>query len=429
MIDDLGKEGLSFYPYAHSKQVPQSSLKTPHLNAFATGNDTRIFDNFHTTPICWSTRIETLTGQKTWEIGARTNPYTWQPEMEESPTDVLSHYLHGYDTAAFGKWHLTPFVEETPSHALKCGFDEFALTFENFDDSKRNRYYGSLWTTHKMNGESTRLGPARFVDDEAVVACCEFLTSTKRRRKPWYAQLWFNLTHSPVVKVPGYQGGDAQLDKFSGMVEYVDELVGRVLEALEQSGQSENTLVIVTSDNGGNGFAGGKKSDISEKGINVPFLIRWPGSVEAGRESRLAQCTDIFPTLTGLTGNYQSRKYARSIAPLFRSGANAVHDYIAMNFWIGNWVVLNQSWSLRTPPHCRTESHIRACKTGLRLAELDRVHWQDEGFVRITRNLKARDPSSYEAYLELHDIALREGFTELAPTFRETGVRVRNGYE
>jgi len=429
MIDDLGKEGLSFYPYAHSKQVPQSSLSTPHLDRFATRNDTRIFDNFHTTPICWSTRIEALTGQKTWEIGARTNPYTRQLEMDKSPTDLLCGYLHGYDTAAFGKWHLTPFVNETPTHALKCGFDEFALTFENFDDLKRNRYYGSLWTTHRMKGKSKRLDPARFVDDEAVDACCEFLTSPRRRKRPWYAQMWFNLTHSPVVTVPGYKGDDDKLDKFSAMVEYVDHLIGRVFEALERNGRSENTLVIVTSDNGGNGFAGGKKSDVAEKGINVPFLIRWPGIVEAGREARLAQCTDVFPTLTGLTGNYQPRKYSRSIAPLFRDGANVVHDYIAMNFWIGNWVVLNESWSLRTPPHCRTESHLRACKTGLRLANLRRNDWPSEDFVRITRNLKARAPLSYETYIELHEIAMREGLTDLAPTFRETGIRLRGGYK
>ncbi len=370
-LDDVGRDGLPFYPRWGNEQVPAGSLDCPNMDAFARDADTRIFDRMRSTPICWTTRMEAMSGKKTWELGALMDSHTGKLLLKDQPTDLAYRYLTGYRKAAFGKWHLQVPVINPARSASLAGLDEWGLSVEHPQTNARQLYWGSWWVSNRPGDGSRkeRLPEDRFVDDEGVDRTVEFVTQQTARgaddRSPWYCQFWYNLTHEPTVDMPGQPRGDDNFEdvsKFGAMISYADFLFGRIVKALKDTGQYDNTLIILTSDNGGNGFAGGSKGDLSERGIGVPFLVRLPGMVEGGREQRLAQLTDIFPTITHLAGNPQVRQHSRPLFELFNRGNTQIHDHIAMITFNRNWMVADHRWKLRTPWQCRWKQHAESCQ-------------------------------------------------------------------
>jgi arylsulfatase A-like enzyme len=138
------------------------------------------------------------------------------------------------------------------------------------------------------------------------------------RRKPFYVQLWFHAPHSPLEEIPGWfekLTGNASTkplenqDMFRTMVADMDHQIGRVLDSLESLGIEQNTLVIFTSDNGPEPFAGsraglkGAKRYLYEGGIRVPAIVQWTGTIPAGQSSdAFVVSTDLFPTFLDAAG-------------------------------------------------------------------------------------------------------------------------------
>lgn len=146
----------------------------------------------------------------------------------------------------------------------------------------------------------------------------DFIKSHQHSLQPFFLYLAYNAPHTPIQPPQEWvnrvrqrePGASPERVKYVALVEHMDNGIGRVLEALEETGQLSNTLVIYTSDNGGqmtvgatNGPLRGQKGDMYEGGIRVPACMRWPGEIEEGRASDIAaMLMDLFPTVCEAVG-------------------------------------------------------------------------------------------------------------------------------
>ncbi|MEM1318475.1 MAG: sulfatase-like hydrolase/transferase, partial [Pseudomonadota bacterium] len=369
MLDDVGREGLPFYPQFGSDQLPHGTVDAPVMTALAQDGHTRTFDMMRSTPICWGTRFETVTGNKLFELHGQSHRYAADPlqaidpRFDRTPSDLIYSKLNGYRCGAFGKWHLALPEKLTPHHVAKSGLDEWGISFNsNYKDNVERVYYGSEWTTHEAPGATKTLPSDVFVDDAASLAARSFMARSSRGAQPWFCQLWLNLVHDPVIDLSDKSRPLTKVEKLRSMVRYTDKIIGQIIDDLKAAGEFDNTLLIIGSDNGGNGFVGGEKSDVSERGVGVPFLLRWPGMVQGGREGRIAQMTDLYPTMLQAAGTSDPRIYAKSLFPLFHDGQKGIHAFVTQSVFVGNWMVADQNFKLKTPPQCRTAAHAGSCQ-------------------------------------------------------------------
>jgi len=146
----------------------------------------------------------------------------------------------------------------------------------------------------------------------------EVIEQRKNKAKPFFLYLPYNAPHNPIQppadvlkEVTDRESGiEEKRAKLVALIEHMDQGIGKVLSALKESGQMDNTLIVFTSDNGGalrfganNGSLRSGKGDMFEGGIRVPACVVWPGHIEAGtRSDRVAMTMDLFPTFAALAG-------------------------------------------------------------------------------------------------------------------------------
>lgn len=217
----------------------------------------------------------------------------------------------GYRTGIFGKWHLG---DNFPMRAMDQGFQESLVHsgggIGQPSDPPDNRYqdpmlqHNGAWDKH-----------TGYCTDVFTDAAIEFIEANKDR--PFYCHLATNAPHSPLeiddVKVAPYlaMGLPERTAKVYAMIANVDENIGKVLATLHALKLDDNTIVIFMTDNGADArsdtrfSAGlrGQKGTVYQGGIRVPFFIRWPGKVAAGKDvGRLAAHIDVMPTLLDACG-------------------------------------------------------------------------------------------------------------------------------
>ncbi|QDT96660.1 sulfatase-like hydrolase/transferase [Gimesia aquarii] len=318
--DNLGYGDLGCY----GNQI----MKTPQLDRLAQ-QGARLTDFYTASPTCTVSRATLLTGRYPQRIGLN-----HQLSKDENYGDglrkselLIPQYLkqQGYRTACFGKWN----VGFSPgSRPTERGFDEFFGFAAGNIDYYHHFYAGrhDLWRGLKevfVEGYSTDL----FADE-----ACKFIAENKQQ--PFFIYLPFNAPHFPGKrnKQPGqpneWQAPDRAFkdygyspqtknpqERYRAVVTALDTAIGRVLQQLEESGLSENTIVIWYSDNGafmlkerGLEVASNKPLrdggvTLWEGGIRVPAIVRYPGHVKAGTvNSSQIISLDILPTLISLTG-------------------------------------------------------------------------------------------------------------------------------
>jgi len=291
---DIGAQGLS------------KDVKTPNVDSIAS-NGVRFTQGYVTCPVCSPTRAALMTGRYQTRFGHEFNPGPNEAENFGLPTDqvTLPQVLKdaGYATGMVGKWHLG-FRPEM--HPTKRGFDEF---------------FGFLAGAHGYNdvGQgknalmrgTTPADSTDYLTDAFGREASAFVEKHAKGDKPFFLYLAFNAIHSPMQAPPKYMERfasttDPKRQTMLAMLSAMDDAVGQVLGKLREHKLEENTIVVFHADNGGptqgNGSRNdplrGRKGEVYEGGVRVPFLAQWKGKVPAGAECENPVVSiDIFPTV------------------------------------------------------------------------------------------------------------------------------------
>jgi len=303
VADDLGYADVGFHG---CRDIP-----TPRLDGLAAGG-VRCTAGYVSGPYCSPTRAGLLTGRYQQRFGHEFNPGPPSPASRGLGLPVGERTLPevlrgaGFATGLVGKWHLGHAPQFVPQAR---GFDEF---------------FGFLGGAHPYLPAAAERGPNALRRGGDPVAEEEYLTRAfareaeafidRHRDGPFFLLLAFNAVHSPL-EAPADEGdrfaaiGPPRRRTYAAMLAELDAAVGRVLDALDRAGVADDTLVVFFSDNGGpngaarNGDLRGFKASTWEGGIRVPFVIRWPGRVQAGTTfDRPVIQLDLFPTVLAATG-------------------------------------------------------------------------------------------------------------------------------
>lgn len=303
LADDMGPGDLGCYG---GRQAP-----TPRLDQLAR-EGTRFTQYYSASPICSPSRCGIITGNypARWRITSflqtrKGNAACEMADFLDPQAPALPRALKaaGYATGHFGKWHLGGGrdVTDAPKFAA-YGYDEHAGTYESPEPHPDITATKWIWSDQDKVKRWDRT--AFFVD-----RTLDFLD--RNRGKPCFVNLWPDDVHTPWV--PDEVSDKKDLPKnFRPVLAEMDKQIGRLLDGLKARGLEENTIVIFTSDNGAlptfdgarSGGFRGSKLELWEGGIRMPFIVRWPGRVPAGRveDRSIVAAVDLFPTLCALTG-------------------------------------------------------------------------------------------------------------------------------
>lgn len=308
LVDDLGYGDLSSYG--------AKDLQSPHIDALV--EEGIRFDNFYANcPVCSPTRASLLTGRYPELVGVpgviRThaaNSWGYLDPQAVTLADVLK--AAGYHTAIVGKWHLGL---EKPNIPTERGFDHFhGFLGDMMDDYYKHRRHG---INYMRLGEK-EIDPPGHATDLFSDWACDYLDSRQGKDKPFFLYLAYNAPHTPIQPPAEWTAKVKQREpdisdrraKLVALIEHMDAGIGMVIEKLHSTGLAERTLVIFTSDNGGqlgvgahNGPLRDGKQSVYEGGLKVPMCAVWPGRIQPGtRRERIALTMDLYPTICAAAG-------------------------------------------------------------------------------------------------------------------------------
>ncbi|MFT5469039.1 MAG: arylsulfatase A-like enzyme [Verrucomicrobiales bacterium] len=328
IVDDLGYGDLSSYG--------ATDLKTPHIDGLMTKG--MRFDQFYANcPVCSPSRASVLTGLypdnagvpgvvRTPLEGKTSNWGNLRDDVDLMP-EVLKNA--GYHTACVGKWHLGM---EAPDIPTRRGFDHFhGWLGDMMDDYYKHTRHGIPY----MRLQEDLIKPEGHATDLFSQWAVDYISDREKTapEQPWYLYLAYNAPHTPIQppqdwfeKVKARETGISdQRAKLVALIEHMDHGIGQVLEQLEDQQLLEETLIVFTSDNGGqvnvgarNAPLNGGKQDMWEGGIRVSTCAVWPDKIEAGSRSDYPGIgMDFFPTLAEIAGaEIEGKIDSVSFAPL-----------------------------------------------------------------------------------------------------------------
>ncbi len=373
MADDLGVGWVDYFG-------TNEKLKTPNLERLAKSG--MIFNKaYAAAPVCSPTRASCITGQTPAKVGLTTHApgIGLESYLKRSgglgkggavdaetaaflPKDAPSYARElkklGYSTAFFGKWHLagegslktSDGIINKEWHPENYGFDinmggcAYGQPRSYFDP------YRNGTIENRKQGEylTERLG------DEAADHI------RKHHKELFHVTLWLYSVHTPF-KAPKSLVQQNGGDTFLAMVESMDRAVGKVIDALEETGTLDNTLFVFYSDNGGHKPTEGlaeKKGSLLEGGIRVPMVVSWPGKIKAGTTTdEPVSSIDLLPTFVNAAGGDASKMKeieGKDLAPLFEGkkklGREALyfhfpHNRHGLKYIMGS-VIIEGEWKL-----------------------------------------------------------------------------------
>jgi arylsulfatase B len=394
--DDMAVETVGCYG------VGSAPAKTPRLDQLC--DDGMRFDNFWSQPVCSPTRATILTGQYGFRTGmgtpvthpsadypipdkpesspvetgggggggggaggrgagggnrdaqqrerpereGYTEPSNERPKLSVDayglPTALQADASLGYETAAFGKWHLASEENGFLEHPQVIGFDHYA---GNFNGGGVESYYA--WSK-VVDGEIVD-GKTTYATTDVVDDAIDWIEA-RDGDKPWLAWVAFNAPHSPfgappaellsdetVAALAAAGADDGILPDYLAMIEAMDTEIARLLAAMDPA-ELANTYVIFLGDNGTPNTAatapfsrGRVKGTVYQGGVNVPFIVTGPGIAKGEVTQALANSVDLFATILQLAGatedeNLESIKLdSVSLAPVLANSSAQVRDY------------------------------------------------------------------------------------------------------
>jgi len=346
LADDLGYADVSCYG--------RRDFTTPNIDRIA-ARGMRFLQGYANSAVCSATRLALITGRYQYRLRlGLEEPLAGNPEVglpPEHPTLPSLLKRAGYGTSLIGKWHLGALPKFGP---LKSGYDHFfgfrggaVDYFSHVNPLQRHDLWDQDIEVHQVG----------YLTDQLGAHAVDAVDSYSKSGQPFLVSLHFNAPHWPwegpsdeaeSKRVAGtslrhYDGGTQKT--YQHMIEAMDAQIGRVLDALDASGLTENTIVIFTSDNGGERFADtwpftGKKTDLLEGGLRIPMVIAWPARIAPGRTSnQVAISVDWLPTLLAAAGTASDPGYppdGMNLLPALTGNAAAVDRKL---FWRykGKW--------------------------------------------------------------------------------------------
>lgn len=292
LADDLGYADLGCYG---GRAEPSCS---PAIDRMA--SEGLMFTNgYSNSPVCSPTRFALMTGRFQYRLRAgndepiasrhRGSATLGLPPSHPTLPSILRDA--GYLTALAGKWHLGFLPHFGP---LKSGYAEFFGPMSGGVDYFTHRDNSGVHDLYSGEQERERTG---YLTDLISDGAVEFIGRQRGAKAPFLLSVHYTAPHWPwetradeaeskrIGSITHTDGGSVAT--YLTMVRHMDEGVGRIREALKAAGADENTIVVFTSDNGGERFSDtwplvGKKMDLLEGGIRVPYVVRWPARVKPG---------------------------------------------------------------------------------------------------------------------------------------------------
>lgn len=383
LADDLGYGDIGAYG--------QQKIETPHLDQLAKSG--LKFTQFYAgSTVCAPSRSALMSGQHTGHTFIRGNkeiePEGQYPLADSVETIAMLLKQAGYATGAFGKWGLG--MVGTSGDPNKKGFDTF---FGYNCQRQSHRYYPThLWhngqrvplTGNDLNSKKVYAADViqeetlKFIETHKDTSFFLFVPTILPHAElagPMdslyhkYANRWEETPHrgedyGPQASIAGYASVEKPRAMFASMVNRLDEYVGQIVHSLKSNGLYENTVIIISSDNGAHREGGadpdffdstaglrGSKRDLYEGGIRVPLIVHWPNKIPAGKETdHLAAAWDLMPTLAELVGA-PAPQYTDGVSLLptwLGQKKQKTHDYLYWEFHEqgGRQAVRQDHWKL-----------------------------------------------------------------------------------
>ena len=325
ITDDQGYYDLSGHGSPH--------VATPNLDKLR--EQSLRFTRFQVSPTCAPTRSAIMSGRAPFYVGVthtileRERMKLGVPTMPEMLRDA------GYTTGLFGKWHLG---DQDPYRPDQRGFDEVFMHGAggigqsyagSCGDAPGNKYFDPA-----ILHNNTFVKTKGFCTDIFFNQAMSWMESQKDGKKPFFTYITTNAPHGPFIAPDSYKkkfqeaGFPSSTVGFYGMIENIDDNVGRLTAKLAEMGIENDTLLIFMTDNGPsasqyNGDHKGKKNSVDEGGTRVPSFWRWPGVLKPGTDvDRIANHFDILPTFAAIAGGEPKEKaqlHGRSLTPLLKN--------------------------------------------------------------------------------------------------------------
>ena len=394
LADDLGYGDLSCYG--------RPDYQTPVLDGLAR-QGLRFTSAYAAAPVCTPTRCAYITGRYPQRLPVGlAEPLTASSPLDlglppDHPTIASLLKANGYETSLVGKWHLGWKPEFGPN---RHGFDEFFGVLSGAVDYFTHR------AADARGGSDAEGGGRDLWQDLTPIERMGYLTDLLTDRaveivarphaKPFFLSLQYTAPHAPwegpedeaighTTHGPGPMVAGGSLKIFATMMKRMDAGIGRVLKALQRSKLDRNTLVIFTSDNGGERYSYNwpfsfEKGNLHEGGTRVPAIVRWPGVVPGGRVTDQAAITmDWTATILGVTGTAADAAFpleGENLMPVC-SGQRAPYDRTL--FWrvrgfdaarVGPWKYLKDE----SGEHLFDLTNDPGEKSDLRLTHADRFN-------------------------------------------------------
>lgn len=405
--DDMGVADVSYGDTG-------AKIQTPNIDRLAV-EGMRFMDGHSSSGICTPSRFAMLTGQHHWRRFHGIAQAFGGPVFEPDDFTIAEMFKQqGYRTAAFGKWHLgwdfdairKPGVEPKdpraesydwtkrfPGGPLERGFDHYfgdgTINFPPYCWIEDDRFLTIptqpvIKSEPLAGGGSFRPGPmAESWSPYDILPTITEKTvewiSKQEADQPFFVYLAFNSPHYPIVPNKEFHG-TSKAGYYGDFVIETDAMIGKVLAALEAQGLAENTLVIFSADNGAetaaferleefdqwsSGPYRGVKRDIYEGGHRVPFIVRWPGEIEAGSTSHeVVSQVDLAATFADIVGYPLSEDEAidsYNLLPVLNGEdyARPLRNATVQNTSAGKYALRQGDWVLIDAPSgsARAESN------------------------------------------------------------------------
>jgi len=304
LADDLGVNDIGAWG--------DGKARTPTLDQLS--QQSIRFHQHYTDSTCSVSRAALITGRAPVSIGFEPDGLGLSPDLVTLPKALRQL---GYSTHHVGKWHIGEALEYLQIRPNHQGFDDWYGMLNHFilrgpDAQGRlvaNRpTYFDPWLEENDGPPQQVKG---HLDDLLTDRAVSLIQAGKGSSKPWFINLWLLAPHTPIQPSENFRKRwpNTPEGAYLALLEQLDHNVARVLDALRQSGQADNTIVVFSSDNGSpnkerdsNYPLTGNKATYYEGGVRTPLLILWPGHGNNRDIDAATHITDLYPTLVGMAG-------------------------------------------------------------------------------------------------------------------------------